>query len=98
MGCSHHAYYQLFNCLENYFRQRPLILHVSCRDFAFASSSSSDFIRHPQLPSVRDGVFMRASLSSPKTSCMGMIANAATDVMAARMNASGMSLALVCPR
>ena len=43
--------------------------------------------RQPQLPSLNEGVFIRASLPSPNMSCNGTIASRATDPNAPRMNA-----------
>src|SRR5437764_977944 len=59
---------------------------------AASFSATSDFkalglYRQPQLPSIREGVFIRVSLSSPRASCNGMTASFATEAKAARMNA-----------
>src|SRR5262249_17949124 len=60
------------------------------RDASFSakpSVSAPGAIRQRQLPSGSDGVFMRASLPRPSTSCMGTIASLATEENAARIKA-----------
>src|SRR6267143_2779756 len=60
----------------------------SARSASFSASSgvrTSPWTRHLQLPAFLLGVFMRASLPRPRTSCSGMTARLATDPCAARM-------------
>src|SRR5260370_2099709 len=52
---------------------------------ASSSVSASSLNRHNQFPEVLFGRFMRASVPSPSTSCMGTIAVFATEANKARM-------------
>ena len=73
----------VFTIIADYFL--PYVLHIFFNFLASSALSSSLCNLHFQLMPMVDGVFIRAELSSPKISCIGMIAILATELSASLM-------------